>query len=253
MDRLPAQLDDLIRYVHSQHPEGTALVHLTDAVLVSEELGELSDHLLGHFVDQARRAGASWSEIGQSMGVTKQAVQKRFVARSSAEPVLFESAAWGRVTERARAVFAASQDEARAVHHAHVDAEHLLLALLQATGGLSAVVLGQLKVPVDQLRAAVIATGLGPVSPHVPLHLSFAASAQRVRDLTVAAALRLGHNYIGTEHILLALVGDEESRAGQLLREFGVSVENAEARIVAVLDAMRHGQPGTPDAGAAAP
>ncbi len=76
MEQPPVRLDDLIGYVTSQ--DGTALDHVSAAVRISEYLGELADHLIGHFVDQARRSGASWTEIGQSMGVTKQAAQKRF-------------------------------------------------------------------------------------------------------------------------------------------------------------------------------
>ncbi|HLK74910.1 MAG TPA: ATP-dependent Clp protease ATP-binding subunit, partial [Streptosporangiaceae bacterium] len=74
MDSIPVRLDDLISYVRSQ--DGTALDHVSAAMRVSEHLGEVADHLIGHFVDQARKAGASWTEIGQSMGVTKQAAQK---------------------------------------------------------------------------------------------------------------------------------------------------------------------------------
>src|SRR4029434_10753679 len=73
-------LDELSSTVRSRHPEGTALDHLAEASTIAEHLDELADHLVGHFVDQARRAGASWTMIGQSMGVTKQAAQKRFVA-----------------------------------------------------------------------------------------------------------------------------------------------------------------------------
>src|SRR5580658_5630890 len=86
----PLRLDDLISYVTSQ--EGTALDHVSAAVRISEHLGELADHLIGHFVDQARRSGASWTEIGQSMGVTKQAAQKRFVPKG---PVQFEGTPMG--------------------------------------------------------------------------------------------------------------------------------------------------------------
>src|SRR6185369_5309171 len=75
----PVRLDDLISAITKNRPE--ALDRLSDAVLLADHLGELSDHLIGHFVDQARRSGASWTEIGRSMGVTKQAVQKRFVGK----------------------------------------------------------------------------------------------------------------------------------------------------------------------------
>src|SRR6059058_4143617 len=81
-------LDDLISLVKTQHPDGDPLDHLSDAVLLTEHIGEVSDHVIGHFVDQARKAGASWTDIGKSMGVTKQAAQKRFVPR--AEPATLD-------------------------------------------------------------------------------------------------------------------------------------------------------------------
>ncbi len=79
MSQPPVRLDELIAFVRSQ--DGTALDHVSAAMRISEHLGELADHLIGHFVDQARKAGASWTEIGQSMGVTKQAAQKRWASR----------------------------------------------------------------------------------------------------------------------------------------------------------------------------
>src|SRR5262249_39024690 len=124
MDGVPARLDDLIAYVKSLHPEGSALVHLSDAVLVSEHLGELADHLIGHFVDQARRTGASWTGIGQSMGVTKQAAQKRFVPRGS------DDLTFDRFTARARDALLKAQEEARRAGAGGVGTEHILLGLL---------------------------------------------------------------------------------------------------------------------------
>ena len=73
------RLDDLIAAIKNVHTD--ELEQLTDAVLAAEHLGDVADHLVGHFVDQARRSGASWTDIGRSMGVTKQAVQQRFVPK----------------------------------------------------------------------------------------------------------------------------------------------------------------------------
>ena len=81
MSQPPVRLDELINYIKST--AGTPLDQVSAAVQTSEHLGELADHLIGHFVDQARKSGASWTEIGQSMGVTKQAAQKRFVPKAS--------------------------------------------------------------------------------------------------------------------------------------------------------------------------
>src|ERR671929_1136709 len=75
----PVRLDDLIAAITKNR--GDALERLSDAVLLADHIGELADHLIGHFVDQARRSGASWTDIGRSMGVSKQAAQKRFVAK----------------------------------------------------------------------------------------------------------------------------------------------------------------------------
>src|SRR5689334_24402708 len=78
------RLDDLITAINRARPDD-ALDQLSDAVILADHLGDLADHLIGHFVDQARRSGASWTDIGRSMGVTKQAAQKRFVPKTSAE------------------------------------------------------------------------------------------------------------------------------------------------------------------------
>src|ERR1044072_3853129 len=80
------RLGELIDAVERLHPDGNPLKRLTDAVLIGQPLDELADHLIGHFVDRARHSGASWTDIGQSMGVTKQAAQKRFTDNAS-EPL----------------------------------------------------------------------------------------------------------------------------------------------------------------------
>src|SRR5215475_4315941 len=78
------RLDDLIEAIKKAHAD--PLEQLTDAVIVADHLGDVADHLIGHFVDQARRSGASWTDIGKSMGVTKQAAQKRFTPKDPGEP-----------------------------------------------------------------------------------------------------------------------------------------------------------------------
>src|ERR1700754_3772157 len=102
------RLDDLISAIKKVHTD--ALDQLTDAVLAADHLGEVADHLIGHFVDQARRSGASWTDIGRSMGVTKQAAQKRFVAKG-AEPD--SEGPFSRFTPRARNMLIAAQAETR--------------------------------------------------------------------------------------------------------------------------------------------
>src|SRR3954449_5979720 len=127
------RLDDLISGVETAH--ANPLDRVGGAVMIAEHLGDTADHLIGHFVDRARRAGASWTDIGRSMGVSKQAVQKRFVPKET--PHYFT-----RFTPQARNVVVAAQNEARAAGHTEIRPEHLVLGLLSEPEGLAVQVLG---------------------------------------------------------------------------------------------------------------
>src|ERR1700730_17970288 len=123
----PVRLDDLIAAIKKVHSD--ALDQLTDAVLAADHLGEVADHLIGHFVDQARRSGASWTEIGRAMGVTKQAAQKRFVPK--AEPTSLDPAqGFGRFTPRARGAVVAAQNVAHEAGNSEITPDHLMLGML---------------------------------------------------------------------------------------------------------------------------
>src|SRR6186997_2709065 len=124
----PVRLDDLIEAIKKVHSD--ALEQLSDAVIAADHLGEVADHLIGHFVDQARRAGASWTEIGQSMGVTKQAAQKRFVPRSTPGPDAAATGQLSRFTDRAKRAVVLAQEHARTNGNGHVVVEHILVGLL---------------------------------------------------------------------------------------------------------------------------
>jgi hypothetical protein len=199
------RLDDLIAAVHAAHPDGDALLRLSDAVQVAEQLTDHADHLVGHFVDQARRAGASWTDIGGSMGVTKQAAQKRFVPRSSQE--IPELGNWARFTDRARAATVAAQEQAKAMKLPQVESGHLLLGVLQDEQNLATRTLAA-QTDVAALRTATQQLlGTGTTTPSGQLR--FSGDARGVLALTLREALRLGHNYVGTEHMLLGLLSDE--------------------------------------------
>src|ERR1700753_2418275 len=122
----PVRLDDMINSIKTVHAD--VLDQLSDAVLAAEHLGEVADHLIGHFVDQARRSGASWTDIGKSMGVTKQAAQKRFVPGKGND--LDPEQGFSRFTPRARNVVVSAQEEARAASNTTITPEHLALGLL---------------------------------------------------------------------------------------------------------------------------
>ncbi|GAA4092014.1 Clp protease N-terminal domain-containing protein [Actinomadura miaoliensis] len=235
MEQLPVRLDDLIDVVVIASPdEAGPLEHLATAMLLSERLGELADHLIGHFVDQARRSGASWTEIGRSMGVSKQAAQKRFVPRPGAEPGPPESGIGARLTPRTRHVLEQAQEEARQAGHDQVDGTHIVLGLLHEPEALAAKAIEAQGVSLDAVRTAARAALPPSTGTAVTGDVPFGVAGKRVRNLTVREALRLGHNYIGTEHILLALLSDEEA-GGRLLAGLGVTKPAAEQWITDTL------------------
>ncbi|MFP1627903.1 Clp protease N-terminal domain-containing protein [Streptomyces sp. 5K101] len=206
----PVRLDDLIDAIKKSHSD--ALDQLSDAVIAADHLGDIADHLIGHFVDQARRSGASWTEIGRSMGVSKQAAQKRFVTKESDQPLdLDPSQGFNRFTPRARNVVAAAANEAREARNTHVGTEHLTLGLLAEPEGLAGQALTARGADADRVRAAVTAA-LPPAADELPVVPPYDARARKALELTFREALRLGHNYIGTEHILLALLEAEDGK-----------------------------------------
>jgi ClpA/ClpB-like protein len=231
----PVRLDDLIATVHAAHPDGDPLTHLSDAVLVAEQLTDNADHLVGHFFDHARRAGASWTEIGRSMGVTKQAAQKRFVPRSS--PDVPELGNWSRFTDRARAALAGAQRLAAAGRFEEVQPGHLMLGLLADPDGLAGRALAA-QAPLDRIGAAVAATlGTGEHDHHGET-VPFSPDARRVLAITLREALRLGHNYVGTEHILLALM-QEGGALAEALAGVGVTADRTEELIMQTIEEIK--------------
>jgi hypothetical protein len=241
MSQPPVRLDELIGHVRSQ--EGTALDHVSAAVQLSEHLGELADHLIGHFVDQARKTGASWTEIGQSMGVTKQAAQKRFVPKaSSAEDLLgdaFQDHLFSRFTPRAKRAVTAAMEKAQQHRHGFIGTEHLALGLLDEPEALAAKAIWALGVTPEAARNALLAA-MPPAMADEPISgkIPFAPRARKVLELALREALHLGHNYIGTEHILLGVLAEEDGIGGRTLIEQGVTKERVQEWLVPVLEQL---------------
>lgn len=225
----PVRLDELIEAIKKVH--ANALDQLSDAVLAAEHLGEIADHLIGHFVDQARRSGASWTDIGKSMGVTKQAAQKRFVPK--AEAMLDPEQGFGRFTPRARGAVVAAQNAAHQAANSEITPDHLLLGVLNDPAALATVLLHLQKIDTEALQKSVV---LPPAGQEMPALIPFSGPARKVLELTFREALRLGHNYIGTEHLLLALL-ELEDGTGPLHRA-GVDKERVETDLVAALASL---------------
>ncbi|MEU1915539.1 Clp protease N-terminal domain-containing protein [Streptomyces massasporeus] len=229
------RLDDLIAAIKKVHEE--PLDQLQDAVIAADHLGDVADHLIGHFVDQARRSGASWTDIGKSMGVTRQAAQKRFVPKESAD--LDPSQGFSRYTVRARNVVMTAHSESKAARNAEGAPEHLVLGLLAEPEGLAAKAIVEQGVPLDTVREAATAA-LPPAVDEVPELVPYGQAAKKVLELTFREALRLGHNYIGTEHILLALLEHENGEG--VLSGLGIGKEQTERYVAAVLEKIVQAQ-----------
>ncbi|MGY3338361.1 hypothetical protein ACVW0K_004460 [Streptomyces filamentosus] len=224
---LSIRLDELIEAIKKVHPD--TLDQLSGAVIAADYLGEVADHLIGHFVDQARRSGASWTDIGRSMGVTRQAAQKRFVPKDPDAEKMDASAGFSRFTPRARSVVVASQKEAVAGRSAEITPGHLLLGLLAEPEGLAVLWITSRGVTAEQLREAVEPTLPAPTTEEMPVLVPYDAASKKVLELTFREALRLGHNYVGTEHILLALLEHEDGEG--VLSGLGLDKETAERQI----------------------
>ncbi|MFF1902240.1 Clp protease N-terminal domain-containing protein [Kitasatospora sp. NPDC058218] len=238
----PLRLDDLIDAIKKVHSD--ALDQLSDAVIAADALGELADHLIGHFVDQARRSGASWTDIGRSMGVSKQAAQKRFVPKDPGAPSdLDPSQGFSRFTPRARHVVMASQEEARTAGNAEIGTVHLLLGLLVEPEGLAVKALAAQGITPEAVREAS-AAALPAAVEEVPGLIPYDTEGKKVLELTFREALKLGHNYVGTEHILLALL--EQANGTGPLADLGVDkpeVETFTAEAVAAFIAASAASP----------
>jgi hypothetical protein len=228
------RLDELIAAIKKAH--GDALDQLAGAVVVADHLGDIADHLVGHFVDQARRSGASWTDIGRSMGVSKQAAQKRFVPKASTEPTTLDpDRGFGNFTPRARNVVMAAQEEARAAGNTEIGTAHLVLGLLGEPEGLAARAIVAQGVPLERVREAATAT-LPAAADAVPALIPFDPTAKKALELTMREALRLGHQHVGTEHVLLGLL-ELEDGAG-VLAGLGVTKAAVEAAVAEALAAF---------------
>jgi hypothetical protein len=271
MAEFPVPLDNLIAYVKTLHPDGGPLENVSDAFAVSEQLDEQSDALLGYFVDQARRSGLPWSQIGAAMGVSKQAAQKRFVPSppsqagqpgAAADALRAAgSAPFSRFTDRAiRVLFAAdhlaadhpaadhlatgqpeSTEGKESTEHAPIGAPQLAAAFFSEPEGLAAKAIHQAGLIPEQVYAAL---GIGP-APQLPnpgraalAELTFDDSAKAAFREALKWALRMGHNYIGTEHLLLGVMY-MGGPAAEAFIGLGLSPQRAEQLITAELSAYQ--------------
>jgi Clp amino terminal domain, pathogenicity island component len=137
-----------------------------------------------------------------------------------------------RFTDRARNAVRFAQEEARLHSHAHVGTEHILLGLIREGQGVGARALETLGVPLDEVRARVLEI-VPPGAEEAPSgHIPFTPRSKKVLELSLREALQLGHNYIGTEHLLLGLVRERDGVAAQVLAERGAALDAVRQEVV---------------------
>lgn len=237
----PIEMEALIQHVTDQNPDGDDLARLHDAVLISRSLTAQADALVGYFVDRARAGGTPWIAIGEVLGVTKQAAQKRFVPTAGAATP--HAAANKRYEPATMTVLRNAALSAKDEGVAAFDIEHLLIALLQdPKSSLSALVglhgldsaglvaqLGAIRreasaaPETSTLQGALVAViaALGKQSTH--------SSSRAIATLNQAMgeALRLGYGTISPDALLLAILQQRDDLAVRQLAEVGITYEVA--------------------------
>ncbi len=144
-----------------------------------------------------------------------------------------------RFTDRARRTVVLAQEEARLMQHNYIGTEHLLLGLIHEGEGVAAKALESLGIGLDAVRQQVeeiIGRGQHAPSGHIP----FTPRAKKVLELALREAIQLGHNYIGTEHILLGLIREGDGVAAQVLARLGADLNRTRQRIIEVLHGHGH-------------
>jgi ATP-dependent Clp protease ATP-binding subunit ClpA len=151
-----------------------------------------------------------------------------------------------RFTDRARRVVVLAQEEARMLNHNYIGTEHILLGLIREGEGLAAKALESLGISLDAVRQQVeeiIGQGQEAPSGHIP----FTPRAKKVLELSLRESLQLGHNYIGTEHILLGLIREGDGVATQILVRLGADLNRVRHQVIELIASrpLREGAPGT--------
>ncbi len=212
-------------------PAGTPLDQLAAASALADRLRARSDELLDEFVTAARSSGSSWTEIGCTLGTSKQAAHERFAALADPPP---GQAPFG-LTGTAADVLSTAADQARELGHHYVRPEHLILGLLAQPDELAAQVLAELGVTRHVVRDRV-AERLGTGAPRPSGSLGVSPQTKRLLELARAIAKSLGNRCPKTEHILLAATSPKlDSPAASLLADCGATPDRVRDQLTRML------------------
>lgn len=237
MDDSPTTLEALIAQVQSRTGAASALDRVTVAIGVAEHLEQLSENLVGYCVDEARREGASWAEIGARLGVSRQAAQKRFLPSGEAISGQAVDAFWSRATSDLRkVVMTLAREAAQARRVTYTGTEHLLLGLVADPGGKGARALARCGADPVTVRGAVDGRIGVPKGEPLPDMAPFTRLTMRVLQHAQRESLLLNHVTTGSEHLALGLITVGEGLAHDVLLNLGVSYERLRAEVIAVIN-----------------
>ncbi|HMG40910.1 MAG TPA: Clp protease N-terminal domain-containing protein [Acidimicrobiales bacterium] len=232
---------NLIAEVERGATSDEPLDRLTAAVTRHRELTDQADQLLDHFVIAARETGCSWAQVGEVLGVTKQAAQQRHgrwrLPRELLRGVLGKRPGlFQRFTPRSRAAVVDGVEAARQLGHVSIGTEHVLVGILGQPDSVGAKVLARWGLTRDGVFADV-AERLGRNEPATSRrHIPFSPHAKKALELALRESISLGHNHIGTEHVLLGLIRVDDGAAA-ILRDHGVKLGDARTAVVEELAA----------------
>lgn len=227
------ELDDLKREADALAASDDPITRLEAAVTVSRRVNALGDQLIDHYVDSARTAGCSWAQVGDALGVSRQAAQQR---QKSWLGRLTGAARGGgmfrRFTANARSTVTDAQRIAHRLHHGHIGPEHVLLSVVGQGDSVAVATLAELGVSRQMVEAA-LEPRMAPGTASGRGHIAFTPDAKKVLETALREAMGLGHSHIGTEHVLLALTTIDP--AGETLSRLGVTRDRAREAVLAVL------------------
>lgn len=228
MDTLPLSFDDLVDHVRQRDQHASALDRVRDAVEIASKLNELGDQMVGQFVDEARSDGASWAAIGAHLGLTRQAVQKRYAPAADAP----SSPLFSRMEPDCKQVIMNAQEAARQRQASYIGTEHLLLGIASEPKSLGAKALSESGASPKTLIAAIngrIGIPSGTPSSDEP---PFTVAAKSTLERSLRESLRLGANHVGTEHLVLSILTAHEGIAMEVLGNLGVSYDSVRSSIL---------------------
>ncbi len=229
MKEPPVAVATLVDYVRTRVPRDP-LDRIEAALSVADDLASGADELVGHFIEEARREGHSWTTIGQRLGVSKQAARQRF-----GDPAGHRSVGGLRVVPRLQSCLAAAEEEAMRDGSPEVGTHHQLIGLFRE--GVAGATLEKLGLRLEVVRSAAqeLFPPVAPRSERPPNSVEARESLERASRL----AFRAGCDYLGTEHLLYAMAFDPGSRARRVLTRLDVNLAELKQELACFVESPK--------------